>query len=101
MTTKTTAKSTAVSSSSRDLTAEITFLTRALKAPTMREAVARLAERARAEFWTPRKSLEEFDFDHASLPAVGLPCGDLALQTGNQELFMAETTARNSHVPVR
>ncbi|MDT5162389.1 MAG: hypothetical protein QOC90_2699 [Mycobacterium sp.] len=100
MTTKTTAKSTAVSSSNRDLT-EITFLTRALKAPTMREAVARLAERARAEFWTPRKSLEEFDFDHASLPAVGLPCGDLALQTGNQELFMAETTARNSHVPVR
>jgi hypothetical protein len=100
MTTKTTAKSTAVSSSNRDLT-EITFLTRALKAPTMREAVARLAERARAEFWTPRKSLEEFDFDHASLPAVGLPCGDLALQTGNQELFMAEMTARNSHVQVR
>jgi hypothetical protein len=34
MTTKTTAKSTAVSSSHRDLTAEIGFLTRALKAPT-------------------------------------------------------------------
>lgn len=97
MTTKTTpAKSTAVSSNSRDLTAEITFLTRALKAPTMRDAVARLAERARAESWTheeflvaclqrevsareshggegriraarfpSRKSLEEFDFDHA------------------------------------
>ena len=96
MTTKTTAKSTAVSSSNRDLTAEIGFLTRALKAPTMREAVARLAERARAESWTheeflvaclqrevsareshggegriraarfpSRKSLEEFDFDHA------------------------------------
>ena len=41
MTTKTTAaKSTAVSSSNRDLAAEITFLTRALKAPTMREAVS-------------------------------------------------------------
>ena len=97
MTTKTTAaKSTAVSSSTRDLAAEITFLTRALKAPTMREAVTRLAERARAESWTheeflvaclqhevsareshggegriraarfpSRKSLEEFDFDHA------------------------------------
>ena len=97
MTTKTTAaKSTAVSSSNRDLAAEITFLTRALKAPTMREAVTRLAERARAESWTheeflvaclqrevsareshggegriraarfpSRKSLEEFDFDHA------------------------------------
>jgi DNA replication protein DnaC len=94
MTTKTTAKSTAVSSSHRDLTAEIGFLTRALKAPTMREAVARLAERARSESWTheeflvaclqrevsareshgghiraarfpSRKSLEEFDFDHA------------------------------------
>jgi DNA replication protein DnaC len=95
MTTKTT-RSAAVSSNNRDLTAEISFLTRALKAPTMREAVARLAERARAESWTheeflvaclqrevsareshggegriraarfpSRKSLEEFDFDHA------------------------------------
>jgi DNA replication protein DnaC len=40
----------------RDLTSEITFLTRALKAPTLREAVGRLAERARAENW----SHEEF-----------------------------------------
>jgi DNA replication protein DnaC len=71
-------------------------LTRALKAPTLRESVDRLAERARAESWThkeflvaclqreaaareshggegriraprfpTRKSLEEFDFDHA------------------------------------
>jgi hypothetical protein len=31
----------------------ITFLTRALKAPTMRDAVARLAERARAGSWSP------------------------------------------------
>ena len=80
----------------RDLTGEVTFLTRALKAPTLREAVTRLAERARAENWSheeflvaclqrevaareshggegriraarfpARKSLEEFDFDHA------------------------------------
>jgi DNA replication protein DnaC len=80
----------------RDVTAEIAFLTRALKAPTLRESVARLAERARAEAWTheeylaaclqrevsaredhggegrvraarfpARKSLEDFDFDHA------------------------------------
>ena len=80
----------------RDLNAEITFLTRALKAPTLRESVSRLAQRARAESWTheeflvaclqrevsareshggeeriraarfpARKSLEEFDFDHA------------------------------------
>jgi DNA replication protein DnaC len=80
----------------RDTTAEIAFLTRALKAPTLRESVPRLAERARAESWTheeflaaclqrevaareahggegriraakfpARKSLEEFDFDHA------------------------------------
>jgi DNA replication protein DnaC len=80
----------------RDFTGEISFLTRALKAPTMRDAVPRLAERARAESWTheeflvaclqrevsareshggegrirsarfpARKSLEEFDFDHA------------------------------------
>src|SRR5271167_4137127 len=97
MTTKTTAtKTAATSAAGRDLSAEISFLTRALKAPTMREAVGRLAERARAESWSheeflvaclqrevsareshggegriraarfpARKSLEEFDFDHA------------------------------------
>jgi DNA replication protein DnaC len=35
----------------RDVAAEIAFLTRALKAPTLRDAVPRLAERARAESW--------------------------------------------------
>jgi len=81
---------------SRDLTSQIAYLTRALKAPTLRESVPRLAERARTESWTheeflaaclerevaareshggegriraarfpARKSLEEFDFDHA------------------------------------
>jgi DNA replication protein DnaC len=80
----------------RDLTGELAFLTRALKAPTLRGSVARLAERARAEGWSheeflaaclqrevaarqahggegrvraarfpARKSLEEFDYDHA------------------------------------
>ena len=80
----------------RDLTAEIAYLTRALKAPTLRDSVDRLAERALAESWShleflvaclqrevaareshggegriraarfpARKSLEEFDFDHA------------------------------------
>src|SRR4051794_33037043 len=80
----------------RDLVAEVAFLTRALKAPTLRESVPRLAERARTESWSheeflvaclqrevaareshggegrirgarfpARKSLEEFDFDHA------------------------------------
>jgi DNA replication protein DnaC len=83
-------------SASRDVTAELAYLTRALKAPSLREAVDRLAERARAESWThqeylaaclarevaareshggegriraarfpSRKSLEDFDFDHA------------------------------------
>src|SRR5512142_2356232 len=87
------AKTTAAS---RDVTAELAYLTRALKAPTLREAVDRLAERARTETWSyeeflaaclqrevsareshggegriraarfpSRKSLEEFDFDHA------------------------------------
>ena len=87
---------TAKTTSARDLTAEIAFLTRALKAPSLREAAGRLAERARAESWSheeflaaclqrevaareshggegriraarfpARKSLEEFDFDHA------------------------------------
>src|SRR6476661_737198 len=80
----------------RDLAAEVAFLTRALKAPALRDSVPRLAERARAESWSheefliaclqrevaarespggkgriraarfpARKSLEEFDFDHA------------------------------------
>jgi DNA replication protein DnaC len=80
----------------RDVAAEVAFLTRALKAPTLRESVTRLAQRARAESWSheeflvaclqrevsarephggegriraarfpARKSLEEFDFDHA------------------------------------
>jgi DNA replication protein DnaC len=80
----------------RDVTAEIAYLTRALKAPTLRESAGRLAERARSESWTheeylaaclqrevaardahggedriraarfpARKSIEEFDFDHA------------------------------------
>ena len=80
----------------RDLTGEIVYLTRALKAPTLRDSVDRLAERAVAESWShleflvaclqrevaareshggegriraarfpARKSLEEFDFDHA------------------------------------
>ena len=80
----------------RDLAGEVAFLTRALKAPTLRDAVPRLAQRAREESWTheeflvaclqrevsareshggegriraarfpARKSLEEFDYDHA------------------------------------
>jgi DNA replication protein DnaC len=80
----------------RDLASELMFLTRALKAPTLRDSAARLAERARAESWSheeyltaclqrevaardahggegriraarfpARKSIEEFDFDHA------------------------------------
>jgi DNA replication protein DnaC len=86
----------AARTAARDLTAEVAFLTRALKAPALRESVSRLAERARSESWTheefliaclqrevaarethggegriraarlpARKSLEEFDFDHA------------------------------------
>src|SRR5437773_3554589 len=87
---------TAAAKTARDLSGEVTFLTRALKAPALRESVPRLAERARAEGWSheeflvaclqrevaareahggegriraahfpARKSLEEFDYDHA------------------------------------
>ena len=94
MATRTAAR--AIGKTGRDLTAELAFLTRALKAPTLREAIPRLSERARTESWTheeflvaclqrevsareshggegriraarfpARKSLEEFDFDHA------------------------------------
>jgi hypothetical protein len=41
----------------RDVTAELAFLTRALKAPTLRECVHRLADRARAESWTHEEFL--------------------------------------------
>ena len=41
----------------RDVSAEVAFLTRALKAPALRESVARLAERARAETWTHEEFL--------------------------------------------
>jgi len=47
---------TAAKTAPRDTAAEVAFLTRALKAPTLRESVTRLAERARAESW----SHEEF-----------------------------------------
>jgi DNA replication protein DnaC len=47
---------TAATAASRDLSSEVAFLTRALKAPALRESVTRLAGRARAESW----SHEEF-----------------------------------------
>ena len=87
---------TSTAKAARDLSGEIAYLTRALKAPTLRDSVERLAERAVAESWShleflvaclqrevsareshggegriraarfpARKSLEEFDFDHA------------------------------------
>src|SRR6195256_2010996 len=90
------ASRTAAAKTVRDLSAEVAYLTRALKAPTLRDSIDRLAERARAESWTheeflvaclqrevsareshggegriraarfpARKSIEEFDFDHA------------------------------------
>src|ERR671932_260659 len=46
----------AASKTTRDLDAEVAYLTRALKAPTLRDCVPRLAERARSESW----SHEEF-----------------------------------------
>jgi DNA replication protein DnaC len=42
---------------SRDVAAELAYLTRALKAPSLRDAVARLADRARAESWTHEQFL--------------------------------------------
>jgi DNA replication protein DnaC len=87
---------TASRTAARNVTTEIAYLTRALKAPTLRESAGRLAERARSESWSheeylaaclqrafaardahggegrirgarfpARKSIEEFDFDHA------------------------------------
>lgn len=50
------AAATKTSGSARDVAAEMAYLTRALKAPTLRDAVERLAPRAREESW----SHEEF-----------------------------------------
>lgn len=41
----------------RDVSSEIAFMARALKAPTLGDAVTRLAERARAESWTHEQFL--------------------------------------------
>lgn len=91
-----TSNNTGTRQSQHDLSAELNFLSRTLKAPTLRDAAGRLTERAREEGWTheeflvaclqrevsareshggesriraarfpARKSLEEFDFDHA------------------------------------
>lgn len=85
-----------MSTTSGDLNGELAYLTRALKAPALRESVDRLADRAGSEGWSyqqylaaclqrevsareahggeqriraarfpARKSLEEFDFEHA------------------------------------
>ena len=43
-----TARTAAAAAAARDTTAELAFATRALKAPTLRDAVPRLVERARA-----------------------------------------------------
>jgi hypothetical protein len=51
------AKTTQKPVTARDLSSEIAFLTRALKAPTLRESVGRMAERARAENWTHEEFL--------------------------------------------
>jgi DNA replication protein DnaC len=40
-----------------DVTAELAFLTRALKAPSLREAIPRLADRAREQSWTHEEVL--------------------------------------------
>jgi hypothetical protein len=44
---------TTAKTATRDLTAELAFLARALKAPTLRTSVARLAERARRRVLDP------------------------------------------------
>jgi DNA replication protein DnaC len=47
----------AAKTAARDMTTELAYLTRTLKAPTLREAVPRLAERARQESWTHEEFL--------------------------------------------
>src|ERR1700748_2915142 len=118
--------------SSRDVTAELAYPTRALKAPTLREAVDRLAERARTETWSyeeflaaclqrevsareshggegriraarfpSRKSLEDFDFDHArGLKREAIAhLGTLALITGRENVvFLGPPGTGKTHL---
>jgi hypothetical protein len=44
---------TGTKTANRDVAAEIAYLTRALKAPTLRESAGRLADRARTESLVP------------------------------------------------
>ena len=119
---------------SRDLTGELAFLTRALKAPTLRDAAGRLAERARAEGWSheeflaaclqrevaareahggegrirtarfpARKSLEEFDYDHArSLKRATIAhLGTLDFITGKENLvFLGPPGTGKTHLAI-
>ena len=48
---------TGAKTAARDMTSEIAYLTRALKAPTLRDSAGRLAERARAESWSHEEYL--------------------------------------------
>ncbi|MFD9226141.1 ATP-binding protein [Streptomyces sp. NPDC060064] len=43
--------------SNRDVTSELIYLTKALKAPALRDAAARLADRARSEEWSHEEYL--------------------------------------------
>jgi DNA replication protein DnaC len=47
----------ATTTAARDVSSELAYLTRALKAPSLRDSVARLAERARTEGWTHEEFL--------------------------------------------
>ena len=60
----------AAKTAARDTTAEIAFLTRALKAPTLRESVPWPAERARTESWTHEEFLAACLLGRGLLPLV-------------------------------
>jgi DNA replication protein DnaC len=55
--TQTTQTTTRSSTSGRDTSSELAYLTRALKAPALRDAAGRLAERARSEGWSHEEYL--------------------------------------------
>ncbi|GAA3220437.1 IS21-like element helper ATPase IstB [Nonomuraea helvata] len=57
MATRTTSTASAAAANGRNLAAELAYLTRVLKAPSLAAAVERLAERARAESWTHEEFL--------------------------------------------
>lgn len=95
--------------SSRNIAAEIAFLTRALKAPSLANSVERLAERARAESWTHEEFLAACPGARWRAPAISRharsrPVNHTAVKAGSgppgsrlAKAWRSSTTTTDAH----